>query len=217
MTGKKSAIGILGGTFDPVHNGHITIATTLLEQLNLKEVRLLPCKIPVLKPDAQATPEQRLDMLSLAIKDHPGLVIDERELRRKSPSYMVDTLTSLREEFPDTPLCLIIGMDSFIELEEWHQWEKLIKLAHFIVVNRPHVTLTESGPIKELLAKHQVTDPSELHSKVAGHIFLFDITPPIDISSTYLRGEIASGSSNPSSILPQSVWKYIQKHQLYFE
>ena len=215
MTQEKQAIGILGGTFDPIHNGHITIANTLLNQLNLKEVRLLPCKSPVLKPAATATPQQRLDMLSLAIKDHPGLLIDDRELTRETPSYMVDTLTSLRNEFPHAPICLIIGMDSFIELEEWYEWQKLIKLANFILIKRPGIDFPSTGPVRDLFEQHQVTNADDLSSNVAGCILLFEM-PLITTSSTKLRDDIAKGSSSPSSNLPQDVWRYIQNHQLYF-
>ena len=204
------AIGILGGTFDPVHNGHITIATTCLKLLNLKEVRLLPCKIPVLKPAAHANNQQRLDMLALAIKDHPDCHIDERELNRSTPSYMVETLQSFRDEFPDTPLCLILGMDAFNELDKWHQWEKLITLAHFIVISRPSMDFPSSGPVRALLEQHQVTDLAELNTKAAGNIFLCDM-PLIDISSTTLRGDIRSGASN----LDPDVFDYIQEHHLY--
>jgi nicotinate-nucleotide adenylyltransferase len=126
-------IGLLGGTFDPVHNAHLRIALDVLEQLQLAEMRFIPSRQPPHRAQPGASPEQRLAMLQRAVQGQPGFIVDERELRRSGPSYMVDTLCSLRADFSETPLCLLLGLDAFRELHTWYRWQTIPELAHILV------------------------------------------------------------------------------------
>lgn len=207
----KKPIGILGGTFDPIHNGHMQIATYLYENLNLQEVRFIPCKQNLLKEDVQATSAHRLAMLEIALDEHPEFIIDERELKRESPSYMIETLVSLRADFEEQPLYLIVGADAFNQLPDWHQWEKLLDFCHIIIINRADNSLSRDPRLIQLLQTQQVTDPKQLERSLAGHILIVNIEP-IAISSTELREDI---KKDMSSLLPKGVWEYIQRHTLY--
>ena len=123
-------IGILGGTFDPIHFGHLRSGLEVYESLEFEHIRLIPCGVPPHRELPIASNEQRLAMMRLAVEDNTKLIVDQRELQREGPSYTVDTLLELRQEFPDTPLCLIIGSDAFLGLDSWHQWKKIPQLAH---------------------------------------------------------------------------------------
>ena len=129
MGPASGPVGVLGGTFDPIHYGHLRPALELLETLELSEVRFIPCRIPAHRGAPSITAEQRLELVRLAIIGQPGFVADGRELRRAGPSYMVDTLVALRQELGDTPLCLILGSDAFQALTTWHRWQALTDLA----------------------------------------------------------------------------------------
>jgi nicotinate-nucleotide adenylyltransferase len=206
-------IGILGGTFDPVHTGHLCIALELYQTLPLKEIRFIPCGQPPHRDPPRATADQRLAMLRMAIEDQQGFCIDERELRRRGPSYMVDTLSSLRNEFPDVPLCLIIGLDVFKEFDKWHRWSEIPKLAHMVVVHRPAADLADNDRIFELLEQRRVTEPKALLERLAGAILPWPVRQ-LDISSTDIRSLIADHKS-PRYLLPEQVYSYIQNEGLY--
>ena len=170
-------IGILGGTFDPVHFGHLRLAVEMYQDLGLQEVRLVPCRIPPHRNAPQASPEQRLAMLRLAIEHELGLRVDQRELQRDGPSYMVDTLQSLRDELgPDTPLSLILGMDAFDDIDTWHRWEELIQLAHFIVIQRPGVVPHAGKAAGVLLSRYQVERAQMPGGRAGGRILLWTAT-----------------------------------------
>ena len=196
-------IGILGGTFDPIHVGHLRTATELLEQLGLAEVRFAPCRVPPHDKSPLASVEVRLRMLHAAIDETPGFVIDERELRRTGPSYSVDTLESMRAEFPDRPLGLIIGMDAFALLDSWHRWEDLLSFAHIIVAHRPGANAPGAGVLCSLLAERQVHDVADLDRSPAGGILLHAVTQ-LDVSSTEIRSMIRRGAS-PRYLVTESV------------
>lgn len=206
-------IGILGGTFDPVHFGHLRLALELLQQLELQEVRFIPCHQPVLDKTALARPDQRLEMLKLAVADQSSFIIDERELHRASPSYMVETLTSLREEYGKTPLALIMGQDAFASLPRWHRWEELITLSHIIVIGRPGFITPHPSALPVFAQENMVQDAKELQKSSAGHIFFPKITP-LSISSTAIRQQLSLGI-NPRYLLPDAVLEYIQREKLY--
>lgn len=202
-------IGILGGTFDPVHLGHCHIAKALLEQLPLEEIRFLPCYTPVHREAPMATPEQRLAMLELAIANEEKLVIDLRELHRQGESFMIDTLKSLRAEMPDAPLALIVGADSFEHIQTWHHWQELIDYAHFIVVDRP-----ESEPVTPTdWAEKVIEEPESLPQSPSGLIY-FAHLPTSPASASEIRHKIADGE-DIKDYLPPAVWGYIQEHGLY--
>ncbi|MDD5462071.1 MAG: nicotinate-nucleotide adenylyltransferase [Methylococcales bacterium] len=203
-------IGIFGGTFDPVHYGHLRSALEVKDIYGLTEVRLIPCAQPPHREQPVATPPMRLHMLELAIKDQPGLVIDTRELNRDGASYMVDTLISLRQEFKDEPLMLFIGSDAFNYLKTWHQWQHLFDFAHIIVMTRPGF---EIHNIDDFFKARLASGISELAQCAAGKLYFQQITQ-LDISATAIRSIIAK-QQNPGFLLPDSVIAYIRQHKLY--
>ena len=210
-------IGIFGGTFDPIHFGHLRPALELKEQLGLESVHLLPCHIPPHRAEPHASAEQRQSMLQLAIEREPGLQLDRRELERDGPSYMVDTLRSLREQHgEEQPLCLIIGGDAFLGLPSWYHWQELIQLAHIVVAHRPGWQLHEDelGPeLQQLLRQHRVDDIQALHRQPAGGLLLQAVTQ-LAISATEIRQSVAAGRS-ANYLMPQAVWDYIRQQNLY--
>ncbi len=211
-----SPVGIFGGTFDPVHFGHLRPALELKEQLGLESLHLIPCNIPPHRGEPHATPEQRCAMLELAIGNEPGFVLDRRELERDGPSYMVDTLKSLREEYGEArPLCLIIGADAFLGLPNWYHWQDLARLAHIVVAHRPGWVLEESElePALQQLLQHRLDGPQQLGDSAAGGVLLQTVTQ-LAISATDIRRRVAAGG-NANYLLPQSVWDFIRRHNLY--
>lgn len=206
-------LGILGGTFDPVHYGHLRCALELKQDLPLRELRLLPCGMPPHRVAPHASVEQRLRMLQAAIADTPEFVIDTRELSRSGPSYSVDTLRELRAEYGATPLCLIVGQDAFNALDSWHCWRELIELAHIVVAHRPGWMRPAQGVVADLLAQHGVTEVAALQQQLAGCILPWPVTA-LDISATAIRASIAAGRS-PRYLLPDAVWRIIAADGLY--
>lgn len=206
-------IGILGGTFDPIHHGHLRSALEAWEDLALAEIRFIPGRHPPHRETPMVTAAHRLAMLELAIAGQPGFVIDERELQRDGPSYMVDTLTSLRAEVGSTPLCLIIGMDVFAELHQWHRWQDIPGLTHLLVLQRPGSGLPLSEALGELVSRHKLHNPTALRERPAGGI-IFQPVSQLDISATRIRQCLACGNS-PRYLLPEPVLAYIRRHGLY--
>jgi nicotinate-nucleotide adenylyltransferase len=206
-------LGILGGTFDRVHHGHLRLAIEMAEALGLAEVRLVPLYLAPHREPPTAPAALRLRMLNAAIADTPNLTVDERELRRARVSYTIETLAELRRERSGRPLCLILGMDAFSGLEGWHRWREIIGLAHLAVARRPGSFLSPSGPIQGLLDRHEVPDPSELHRREAGCLFIRDV-PALDISASAIRARIATGRS-PRHLLPDAVLELIERNRLY--
>ena len=210
-------VGILGGTFDPVHFGHLRLAEELAQQLALCEVRFIPSGKPWHRETPGATPLQRLEMARLAIAGNPRFVLDEREVRHNSPGYMVETLTELRQELgSEQPLCLLLGADAFLGLHAWNRWRELFQLAHVAIAHRPGFTLLQEG-MDALLRKEiepRVSNHSaDLQSQPAGRVMTCPITP-LAISATAIRAEIEAGLS-PRYLLPETVLDYIRAHQLY--
>jgi nicotinate-nucleotide adenylyltransferase len=206
-------VGILGGTFDPVHYGHLRPALEVLENLGLAEIRFIPCRQPSHRGQPVASPAQRLALLQCAVAGQPGFVVDERELQRAGPSYMVDTLTSLRAERGTTPLCLLLGTDAFAQLTTWHRWQALADLAHLIVLQRPGSLPPTAPPLLEWLAQRQPHDPAALRTQPAGMILLHAVTQ-LDISATRIRALLAHGQS-PRYLLPEAVCAAIHEQGLY--
>jgi nicotinate-nucleotide adenylyltransferase len=206
-------IGILGGTFDPVHHGHLRTALELKQILDLQSIRFLPCNIPVHKEKTHASAEHRIKMLHLAIADEPTFVVDDREIQRQSPSYMIESLTSLRQEFPDTPLVLILGSDVFTHLPDWKNWRQLIELAHIAIAVRAGKKMHLDSEMERFLTAHQDLDYGCLHESLAGKIFLQFVTP-LDISSNTIRCQLEAGY-DARFLLPDTVLTYIKNNQLY--
>ncbi|MCK9532655.1 MAG: nicotinate-nucleotide adenylyltransferase [Gammaproteobacteria bacterium] len=213
------AVGLFGGTFDPVHFGHLRPALECLVALGLPELRLIPSAMPPHRAAPVASPEQRLAMLRLAAADQPGFVVDARELQRPGPSYTVDTLRELRAELGDArPLCLLLGTDAFLGLPSWHHWQALPELAHLVVMHRPgfpREALAERADeaVRALLAARQLASPTDLHGRPAGGIWLQPVTA-LDISATAIRASIGAGGS-ARYLLPDAVWRYIEQNGLY--
>ena len=206
-------IGIFGGTFDPVHFGHLRVALDFAERLMLEQIRLLPCRQPPHRREPLASPEDRLAMLELAVTDRSGLSIDKRELQRPGPSYMVDTLQSLRDEMPGTPLVLLLGMDAFAHFDQWHQWQRIIELAHIAVARRPGVSVP-GGDVEAWSRRYCIADDQRLGG-TAGQIVFCPVTQ-MDISATEIRNRIMQGRS-PRYLLPDAVITYIEEKNLYHD
>jgi nicotinate-nucleotide adenylyltransferase len=203
-------IGIYGGTFDPVHYGHLRTALEIKEIFALDEVRLIPCSQPPHRETPLTSPEMRLAMLELAVQNQPDLRVDRRELDRVGYSYMIDTLKSLQIENPDRSLLLIIGTDAFEGLASWHQWQQLFDHAHILVITRPGYVLQElSGFLSSKLTKNR----EDLKLDKAGCLFFQSVTQ-LDISATAIRLLIGTGQ-NPGYLLPDNIIKYIKKNKLY--
>lgn len=204
---------MLGGTFDPIHAGHLRSAVELREMLALDEVRFVPCHVPPHRNTPAANGAQRLRMLELALAGEPGLSIDTRELQRSAPSYSIDTLIALRAELgADVALSLIVGMDAFAQLHTWQRWQELLDYAHIVVIARPGCSLPQSGAVADLLRAKR-GDISALKQKDAGSIVAVELTP-LPISATAIRELIRSGRS-PRYLLPDAVWNYIREQALY--
>jgi nicotinate-nucleotide adenylyltransferase len=208
-----AGIGILGGTFDPVHCGHLRLALEIREHLSLDGVRLLPAPNPRLRDAPRATVSQRLELLAAAADGEPNLQVDARELERDGPTYTVETLESFRREFSDEVLVFIVGMDSFQHLERWHRWQELLDLAHLVVAHRPGGLLPEPGPIADLLERHRCDDVSALKSEPAGRIMICE-PPLLDISATRIRALVAGGRSI-RFLVPDKVIELINRTRCY--
>lgn len=198
-----SPLGIFGGTFDPIHYGHLRTAFELLQVLRLAEVRFVPAGQPPHRGAPRCDARRRLAMVEAAVADQPGFAVDDRELRRDGPSYTVTTLRELRAEAPGQSLCLIIGMDAFLGLPEWHEWREILALAHLVVAHRPGWSTPRQGLLADLLAERGATDARELHATPAGRICVQAVTP-LEISSTDLRDLIVAGR-DPRYLVPDSV------------
>ncbi len=213
---RREAVGIFGGTFDPVHFGHLRPALELYEQLNLQRMVMLPCSTPAHRPQPLASVEQRLSMLHLAVENEPRLEVDLRELKRGGTSYMIDTLESLRKEVGRKPLCLCLGLDAFLGLPSWHRWQDLLDLAHIVVAHRPGWVLDMEAiapELQRLMAVHLHDSDVTQCERPAGAIVLQPVTQ-LAISATEIRERIAAGGS-ARYLMPERVWDYIQKEKLY--
>ena len=198
-------IGIYGGSFDPVHLGHLKTATSIKNELDIERLFLLPCYEPVHKQSLNYSSEQRLEMLSLAIQDFPELEIDTREILREGSSFMIDTLIELVEEFNNHTICLIIGMDSFINFKTWKQWDEFADLVHMVVLPR-----SGDQPDKKSLDTFDLAkDKDHLKSELTGLLY-FSNSKLIDISSSDIRDKIAN-DQNLDQLVPSSVINLLQK------
>lgn len=205
---------IYGGTFDPIHHGHLRLAVELRERLGVSEVSLMPCHVPPHRDVPGATSEQRVALLELAIADEPGLTLDDRELSRDEASYTAETLRQIRAELgPDQPLAMVLGTDSFAGFDRWQEWQLIPELAHIVVVRRPGPGLVPGSAPARLLEERSVTRVEALFETPCGHVLELD-PPLLDISATGIRDRILSGRS-PRYLLPDSVWREIRSQGLY--
>lgn len=210
-------IGILGGTFDPIHYGHLRLAEELAQQLGLAEVRFIPTGRPWHRGSPGATPAQRQEMTRLGIAGNARFVLDGREVGEEAPGYTVETLRELREELGrDQPLCLLLGADAFLGLPSWHRWRELFELAHVAVAHRPGFSLVAADMDAGLRAETDRRMSSalpDLRLSPAGRVVSCAITP-LDISATAIRAQVKAGRS-PRYLLPDVVLDYIQTQKLY--
>ena len=201
-------IGIQGGTFDPIHFGHLRPALEVLEACALDEVRFIPCAQPVHRDMPQTDAQARLAMVAHAIASVPAFRLDDREIRRSGPSYMVDTLTSLKAEQPKAGFYLILGQDAFLKFETWYQWQKVLDLASLVVTQRPGYVVEVPEALRPYLYTGVLAQmPAQ------GAVGLLPVTQ-LAISSTQIRAEIDAGRSI-AYLLPEAVIAYIKEHGLY--
>lgn len=205
-------IGVYGGTFDPVHYGHLRTALEVKEVFALDEIRLIPCSQPPHRDMPLIPSEMRMEMLNLSVQNQPGLLVDKRELEREGYSYMVDTLKSLRYEVVDKSITLFMGTDAFQNLTSWHQWQQLFDYAHIVVISRPnHQPKVSSTFLSSRLTKNRI----DLKMNKFGYLFFQSVTQ-LDISATTIRNIIKMGL-NPGYLLPDVVIDYIKQNKLYIE
>jgi nicotinate-nucleotide adenylyltransferase len=206
-------MGIFGGTFDPIHFGHLRTAFEMLQALRFDEVRFMPCGSPPHRDAPVASAELRLEMVRVATAGQDGFSVDDRELHREGPSYSVDTLAALRSEFPQRPVALIIGMDAFLSLPKWYQWRDILQLAHIVVAHRPGWRAPDIGPLGELLADCGTHRIGEIHKARSGHIYIHDVTQ-LEISSSDIRELVAAGR-DPRFLMPDAVREVIEQSGCY--
>jgi len=215
MDSMHSLQALYGGTFDPVHYGHLKPVEILANLIGLQRVIIMPNNVPPHRPHPEATSEQRKEMLTLAIADKPLFRLDERELRRNTPSWTSQTLQEWRaEQGPDKPLAFIIGQDSLLNFPTWHQYETILENSHLLVCRRPGYPLTMREPqYQQWLEAHLTDNEEDLHNQPAGKIYLAE-TPWFDISATLIRERLQQGLAC-DDMLPSSVLAYINQHGLY--
>jgi nicotinate-nucleotide adenylyltransferase len=220
MSRLVRVLALLGGTFDPIHYGHLRLAAEVKAALSLPEVRLIPTGNPPHRGAPVASAAHRLAMTVLGCAEFTGLVADAHEVEREAPSYTVQTLEELHAEQPALPLALLIGADSFAGLTQWWRWERLFTLAHFVVVDRPGAS-PEAVALPPALEVHWqrrlTTDPARLERTLAGSIVRVQVSPQ-PISATAIRAALARGAEGRAEVrglLPAAVLDYIDRHQLY--
>jgi nicotinate-nucleotide adenylyltransferase len=216
----RSLIGIFGGTFDPVHFGHLRVAEEIGELAGLQEIRFIPAGMPRLRANPVAPVHHRVAMIRLAIENNPRFKLDEREVQRQGTSRSVESLREMKQELNGVGLCFITGADAFTKLAEWHSWRELFQLCHFIVAARPGHALTKSrdelqGELKEECAGRWVASADRLRQTPTGLIFVAPTTL-LDISATTIRDRVAAGRSL-RYLVPDAALNYIAANQLYSE
>ena len=211
-------IGILGGTFDPIHYGHLRLAEEMLELANLRQIRFIPTGTPPHRTLPQVSAQHRSAMVRLAIADQPAIMLDAREVERTTPCYSVDTLSELRAEFGAAqPLCLLMGADAFLQLHTWREWERLFELAHIVVGYRPGFTLEDrihaATPALRSQYQQRLCAAAALSRQPSGGIAVLAI-PELEISATLIRSRVAENRTI-RYLLPNPVADYIHQHHLY--
>ncbi|WP_325101203.1 nicotinate-nucleotide adenylyltransferase [Marinomonas transparens] len=211
---ERVGVAIMGGTFDPVHNGHLRTAVEILDRYGFRELKLIPCFQPVHKSAPSVTAKQRLDMVNMAVSGDSRLVVDDSEIKRAGPSYTIDTLHAIRDDVGvDEPLIMVLGMDSFLSLPTWHNWQDLIQYAHIFVVSRPGWEPDLISELNTFCENYRAASPLELQCAPSGLVWLETLTP-LGISSSMIRS-LCRKQSSIAYLLPEPVQAYIEKNQLY--
>lgn len=216
------SIGILGGTFDPIHIGHTLPAKVVAKHLSLDEILFIPASIPPHKKTPNVSAKQRVEMVKLACDTEPLFTCDERELNRNGHSFTVDTLHELAQTYTNAQLYFIIGLDSLLTFTTWHKYQEILSLCHLVVNTRPNYQLnTINKSTKNLLDKHQVTSVDLLKECKAGGILLLSSHLPYDdkhlninVSSSEIRKQLSHNQSCKNLLSP-SVLAFINKNKLY--
>ena len=204
-------IGVFGGTFDPIHFGHLRVAHEVWEDLGMERIHFIPAKVPPHRPQPLAGSEDRLAMVRRALEGEPGFVLDTRELDREGVSYMADTLDSLQADYPNDSLCLILGMDAFNGFTRWHEWQRILETAHLVVTGRPGSR--PQGEAAELLAEREAGSVEGLAAETSGRILFHGVTQ-LEISATDIRERVRQGR-DPRFLLPRGVIRYLEDNELY--
>ena len=219
MTGGSCISGepvaLFGGTFDPIHYGHLRCAEEVRQKLGLSKLYLLPSGTPPHRDTPAATVEQRMEMLQLARLEFPQLFIYDHETRRSGLSYMVDTLREMRSGLESRPLFLLVGQDAANQLHTWFQWELLFELSHIVILTRPGAPALYPPELAEQIQLHSESDVQELFKSEAGCVLQLQVEP-VDVSATVIKRILRSGGS-PESMLPAAVLEYINKNRLYLD
>jgi nicotinate-nucleotide adenylyltransferase len=214
---SSGPIGVFGGTFDPVHLGHLRLAQEALDHLALAQIRWIPAGQPPHRPAPPTTPQQRLDMVALATAQQPAFLLDPSEILSQAASYTVHTLERLRSELgPSRPLVLLVGADAFAGLASWFRWQDILTLAHLGIAHRPGYSIKESELPRPLAAEFQRrhrNHPAVLNQSAAGKMVSFSMTQ-LDISATQIR-HLHRQHQSVRYLLPDCVLDYIDQHQLY--
>lgn len=211
----RSVIGIFGGAFDPVHVGHLRTGFELLTLLQLERLHWVPTGDPRHREPAIAEAALRVRMLQAALQDESRFVLDLRELQRVGPSYTLDTLSEFRAEWPEASLCLILGMDAFLSLPQWHRWRELLTFAHLVVAHRPGWQPPEHGPLATLLDECRTLRAVDLQTTSSGKVYVHAVTA-LDIASRELRRIVLAGE-DPRYLVPESVRRIILDSRCYAE
>lgn len=208
-------LALYGGTFDPIHQAHINTVKAMAAEAGLEQVILLPNNVPPHRPQPKANAQQRLMMAQLAVNGDPLFRVDDRELHRDALSYTVETLRQYRSEIGSRrPLAFIIGQDSLLSIDTWHEWDKILTLCHILVCKRPGYTLDfPSERLADWFVQHLITTPDSLHKRPSGYIFLAD-TPLFPISATNIRERLKNGEDCRDQLAP-AVQDYILEQGLY--
>ena len=211
---SNMSVALLGGTFNPIHFGHLNLANCLVDYLQVESVRMIPCAIPPHRETPSVSAEQRLAMLQLAIDDHPLLTSDDLELRKSTPSYSIETVQQIRQQVgEETPLFFCIGMDSLLTIDSWHHWQQLLDYCHLAICPRPGYKLPIKGHLAEWIEQNLCDDIARVKTLAQGCLHLCKI-PLKDISSTAIRDSIKCAQSI-DHLTPKSVVNFITKHSLY--
>jgi nicotinate-nucleotide adenylyltransferase len=207
-------LGILGGTFDPIHHGHLRTALDVAEAVGVDELRFIPLRHAVHRDQPETPAALRLAMVRAAIAGEPRFVADDRELRRDAPSYTLHTLESLRAERGSVePLCVLVGSDAFAEFLTWHRPQDILGLAHLVVMQRPGEPQPRDTALRALVDRQGTADPHALRSAPGGRI-LFQPVTQLAISATDVRARLRAGRS-VRYLVPDAVLELIRRHGLY--
>ena len=206
-------LGIMGGMFNPVHNGHLRVAVECKDAFSFDEIRMIPCAEPPHRENPKVNAQLRLEILRLALENVDYMKADGRELERQGLSYTIDTLRSLKSEFPDDALFLIMGSDAFQNLNAWHEWREILTLSNIVIAHRPDNENNLNSEVGQLLKSHFTDDKEYFLGSDAGKIFSLDVKQ-LEISSSQIRALLGVGRS-AKFLVPEVVLSFIEKNRLY--